>query len=135
MALGVSALQYIPLITGNPHQFDGLYKVMGVLQGLAALARGTLALIHRFGWFAQAAADAAVGLGSKILGGLPDWIVAVITWAAGPVINNLLTGGAHALTAAGDFFYSQWQNQENEGINTWCTQNPGVCSPKSSYGL
>ena len=131
----VSALSFIPLITGDKGQFAGLYAVASGFHFLASIARNALAALHQWGAIAEGAADVAATAVTSGLEGVPGALLQVVTTIATPYVNNLITAGGHVLQSMGYAALSDYERQDSEGITAWCAANAGTCQSKASYGL
>lgn len=116
--IGATLISLAPLVALlNASLTSAINFVLAGAHTLVALGRSALAAINKFGPLGEAAVNVAVNAATTLVGGPVGVLQRVLMWAAGPVVNNLLSAGAHALIAFGYYQLGVVQHLIDQEIN------------------
>jgi RHS repeat-associated protein len=101
---------------------------------------GILAAVAKLGWFGQAMEEAALPAATEavkaaVTGGTLGWVIELIINAAEGFVGVVLTAAAQTAYAAAMAAKSEFNQNLNVDLETWCGQHTGVCTtaPKDTY--
>lgn len=101
---------------------------------------GILAAIAKLGWFGKAMEEAVLPAATEavklaVTGGTLAWVIELIIDAAQGFVGVVLTAVAQTVYAAAMAAKSEFDQNLNMDLETWCGQHTGVCTPapKDTY--
>jgi RHS repeat-associated protein len=111
---------------------DAAMSGVNAIEALLHTVEGAVAL---GGFLALVAWNGIKALANTLLGAEFEVGFGLATMFLGGGLEHLLSAGGHAIAGGGWGVFADYDRQMGMDIGEWCSQNAGVCSKKSDYGL